>query len=125
MGAGRVGGKGKIMDVGRYEQKMGVGLGTDEKLAPTSMRARVTERIPGWQCCRGDGVSDGSLMKGWGTDPYRPLCLASETSPWVTSWCQSGPLLLLLSAFLVFLGGLQLDWVWGGGQSLRLGPGSG
>lgn len=65
---------GKIMDVGRtrnngegdsgYGQKMGVGLETDEKLAPTSVPAGVTETILGWQCCWGDGVSVGSLTKG-------------------------------------------------------------
>lgn len=53
-------GKG-IQGMGR---KMGVGLETDEKLAPTSMPAGVTETILGWQCCWGDGVSVGSLTKG-------------------------------------------------------------
>ena len=34
-------------------------------------------------------------------------------------------LLLLLPAFLAFLGRFQLNWGWGGGQSLEMGPGSG
>lgn len=104
---------------------MGARWETDEELVPTSMPAGVTDGIWGWQGCWGwGGVFGGFQMKDGGTGPYLASCLAPEVGPGVTSGCQSGPLLLLLSAFLAFLGGFQLDWVWGGGQSLGMWPGS-
>lgn len=44
-------------------------------------------------------------MKRGGTGPYLASCSASEAAPWATLWYQCGLLLLLLSAFLAFLGG--------------------
>ena len=84
------------------------------------MPVQVTDRILSWQGCWVVGF-DGSPIGSEGVGPTCSLSLG----PGSWSLGHLMVLLLLLPAFLAFLGRFQLICGWGGGQSSEMGPGSG